>query len=191
MSLIPHCSLHIRNRRLAWAIAFSLLLHAGLGLWRLPSRSAAGESTPFQVHLTPALPRTPALRRPQQPPANTHTRPVPSATSGPPPAVAAAPSATADADRQQSVIDTRAALGAARAIALEPRSERTFGSPKMPVTVEAAVARAAQPDIVTESRGADGEWVSRDRNRRCVARIQRKWFEEGVPMLPLCEVKKG
>jgi hypothetical protein len=82
-------------------------------------------------------------------------------------------------------------MAAARAIAKEPPPRTTLGPTRTPITVETTIARATQPDDVVESRGANGEWVTQDRKSRCVGRIQRKWFEEGVPMLTLCEVKKG
>lgn len=88
-------------------------------------------------------------------------------------------------------IDIAGALASARVIARESRPPPALDRPRPPLTVEAAVAEATRPDVAVESRGADGEWIVQDRKTRCVARIQRKWFEEGVPMLPLCEFRKG
>jgi len=79
----------------------------------------------------------------------------------------------------------------ARAIARETHAPTRLGPTKTPVTVESVIARAAKPDTVTETRGADGEWIITNGKRRCVMRTRLKWFEEGVPMLPLCDVTKG
>jgi hypothetical protein len=95
-------------------------------------------------------------------------------------------------ERQGTSINLETAYAAARSIAKDTKpAPNTLGSPALPQTVETAVAKATRPDVVVESRGANGEWVTQDRKTRCVGRIQRKWFEEGVPMLTLCEVKKG
>jgi hypothetical protein len=101
-----------------------------------------------------------------------------------------APAAASPTDPRPTV-DVAAVLASARAIAREPRRGTTLAPTEPPLTVEAAIIKATRPDVVVESRGADGEWVTQDRKSRCVARIQRKWFEEGVPMLTLCEMKKG
>lgn len=179
-----------RHRPLVWAIGLSLLLHLCVGMWWWPrAGSGASAPPPFSVHLLPPLPNAQALLKPFGAQASARTKPVPgpasAATSVPTPATAS------DTAQPPRTVDAQAAFAAARAIALEARSERRPGATTPPVSVETAVARATRPDVVVESRGANGEWVTQDRHVRCVARIQRKWFEEGVPMLPLCEIKKG
>lgn len=96
----------------------------------------------------------------------------------------------------RSAIDLDAALAAARAFAKETREQGRRmpaggDAPPLPLTVEAAIAKAARPDVEVESRGANGEWVVQDRKKRCVTPIQVPHFLEGKTMLTQCELRKG
>jgi len=93
-------------------------------------------------------------------------------------------------------IDLDAALATARAFAKETREQGRRmpaggDAPPLPLTVEAAIAKAARPDVEIESRGANGEWVVQDRKKRCVTPIQVPHFLEGKTMLTQCELRKG
>jgi len=177
---------------LARAVALSLLVHLGLGLWLLRLPSALMPPNPLQVRLAPA-PTAPTLSPPSPSfPRLAREQPIPMPQPANPaaPGIEETPAATATAPGPD--IDIDAALATARALGKEARSPSTPApAARSPATVEAAIARATQPDLVVESRGANGEWVTQDRRTRCVARIQRKWFEDGVTLLPLCELKKG
>ena len=63
--------------------------------------------------------------------------------------------------------------------------------PRLPVTVEAAIAKATQRDELIESRGANGEYITRTRNSRCVTPTYIPHFLEGKTMLTQCEALKG
>jgi hypothetical protein len=189
-----------RDRRVLGFLLLSVLLHI---LWlALPlSRQAALTSVRPQpslaVHLAqPRAPREVATEQPLPKPAESarSSRPRAQEVSRPETAAAAHPEreAASPQEHRPASINLETAFAAARSIAKDTKpAPNTIGSPALPLTVEAAVAKAAKPDVVVESRGANGEWVTQDRKSRCVGRIQRKWFEEGVPMLTLCEVKKG
>jgi hypothetical protein len=188
-----------RDGRVLGFLLLSLLLH---GLWLalpLEKRASPGPVSPppsLAVQLVqPPAPREIMIDQPSPRPRR-RTRddtPRPQDTSSTDAATTVlsdrVPASTSQ--RQHTGIDLETAYAAARSIAKDTKPPSTIGSPALPLTVEAAVAKATKPDTVIESRGANGEWVTQDRKTRCVARIQRKWFEEGVPMLTLCEVKKG
>jgi hypothetical protein len=101
----------------------------------------------------------------------------------------AAPGATAPVPRPS--VDISAALASARAIARETPQAIARRTTRPPDALATAIGRATNAHAVTETRGADGEWITTDGKRRCVTRVQLKWFEQGVPMLPLCEIRKG
>jgi hypothetical protein len=176
---------------LIWAIAFSLLVHLCLALLlpRLPAQPT--RLAPIHAHLA-ATARDETIAQPPSPPVRKLAERSASAAKSDPPAhsLQGIP-ATTSPTTPIPTVDVAAAMATARAIAKEPLPRTTLGPTRTPITVETAIARATQPDVVVESRGANGEWVTQDRKSRCVGRIQRKWFEEGVPMLTLCEVKKG
>jgi hypothetical protein len=178
---------------LSWAIAFSLLVHLCLALLlpRLPAQPT--RLAPLQAHLAPTVRDTtippipsPTVRSLPEQPSATAT----SDASAPARSVQGVP-ATVSPTTPVPTVDVAAAMSTARAIAKEPLPRTTLGPTRTPITLETAIAKATQPDVIVESRGANGEWVTQDRKSRCVGRIQRKWFEEGVPMLTLCEIKKG
>ena len=47
------------------------------------------------------------------------------------------------------------------------------------------------PDVVVETRGHAGEYVTKSRHSRCVTPLVVPYFMEGKTMLTLCEVHKG
>lgn len=96
----------------------------------------------------------------------------------------------------RSALDLDAAWATARAFAKETRDQGRRmpaggDTPPLPLTVEAAIAKATRPDVEVESRGAGGEWVVQDRKKRCVTPTQVPHFLEGKTMLTQCELRKG
>lgn len=86
-------------------------------------------------------------------------------------------------------IDLDAAFATARSLGRETPS--THETPPPPLTVETAIARATQPDAAIETRGANGEYVTRTRRSRCVTPLLVPHFLEGKTMLTQCEALKG
>lgn len=173
------------------ALAVSLLVHLTAALlW--PHRPApAGPPAPLLVRLAPPAEPAPAAPRPPRPPPGTvaaSPHALPQTHSD---AAARGAVETPSVPAAEPAIDIGAVLARARAIAHEVQPAAPAGPAKPPATLATVIAHAAKAHTISESRGANGEWIVTDGKRRCVARIQRKWFEDGTPMLPLCEVRKG
>lgn len=174
------------DRRLVVFLALSLVLHA---LWlALPLRTkTTGEAAmpvPLRVHLAPPGEEKSvvATRHPPRGGAATNARtPAPSAEI-PVDTVPSAPPA----------IDLDAAFAAARSAGrAAPSRPSPDTPPRMQTTIESAIARATQADEVIETRGANGEYVTRTRHSRCVTPIYVPHFLEGKTMLTQCEALKG
>jgi hypothetical protein len=189
-----------RDRRVLGFLLLSLLLHIlwlALPLSRQASLTSVRPLPALAVHLArPEALHEVATGQPLPKPAEGARSAHPRALETSRPEAAATAHTKLEPaspqERQGTGINLETAFAAARSIAKDTKAAPSaLGSPTLPLTVETAVAKATRPDVVVESRGANGEWVTQDRKSRCVARIQRKWFEEGVPMLTLCEVKKG
>lgn len=172
------------DRRFAVFLALSLALHA---LWlALPLRTkATGEAaspTPLNVQLAPLRAEKSVVV----------TRHLPGAFSTPKrEPVAAAEAPVAAPAPAPATIDLDAAFATARGIGREAPSRPPIDAPRTPVTVETAIAMATRPDVPIETRGANGEYVTRSRKMRCVTPIHVPHFLEGKTMLTQCEALKG
>ena len=177
------------RHRLIGFLAVSAVLHLLLLAVELPTRtSSVGATSPLTVQLSRVVP----------PP-----RPLTAATAdkaeavhrlSPPPSAAKAPNAVIGPPMQEQArpaIDVDAAVVAARSYAREPRPHLPFEPTQKVLTVETAIARATAPDIVVETRGHAGEYVTKSRHSRCVTPLVVPYFLEGKTMLTLCEVHKG
>lgn len=107
----------------------------------------------------------------------------------------AEPAPATSAERPHPAVDVGQALATARAAAREwraaPGAMVPMPPPALPITVETAIARAARSDVVVESRGAAGEWVTRRGDRRCVTPVQVPFYLAGKSMLTQCDAWKG
>lgn len=173
---------HADDRRLFVFLVLSTALHA---LWlALPLRTTttveAMSPEPLNIHLippTPAEKSAMATRHVQRNISSSALRESIAVTDAP----IEAPSAKVDLD---------AALATARSQARDT-ARPTLDKPRLPVTVEAAIAKATQRDELVETRGANGEYVTRTRNSRCVTPTYVPHFLEGKTMLTQCEALKG
>ncbi len=177
------------DRRLIGFLAVSLVLH---GLWlAIPlntriSLQAARQLVPLTAELLqqPTPKSVVAARLPER----TSTRPsdvsaeIDTGHTAPASPELAAPGPTISID---------GALATARAYAHEPVPRTSLDAPKLPLTVEAAVAKATEPDIAVESRGAAGEYVTTTRHWRCVKPLVVPNFMDGVTILAQCTRRKG
>jgi hypothetical protein len=174
------------NRRLIGFLAISVALHA---LWLavpLPTRTALIDTPPPLVaRLMPRADRSlePARTEPTQKSAVAARLPDTSPALSAPESSAATPADPA--------IDVDAAYSVARGYARETQPHILRDAPKPVLTVEAAVARATQPDVVIETHGAAGEYVTKTRKLRCVTPTYIPHFLEGKTMLTQCEALKG
>ncbi len=88
-------------------------------------------------------------------------------------------------------VDLEAAFATARTYGHEPVRRRSLDAPQPPLTVESAIARATAPDVVIETRGANGEYVTKTRHSRCVTPTVVPHYMQGMTMPTLCEATKG
>lgn len=100
-------------------------------------------------------------------------------------------SEAADPEPAKPAIDLDAAFATARSQGRETQPRATLDAPRPQLTVEAAVARAMRPDVLVETRGAAGEYVTINGKTRCVTPLQVPHFLEGKTMLTQCETRKG
>ena len=89
------------------------------------------------------------------------------------------------------VINLETAIATVRAYAREAQPRTSPDAQKPMLTVETAIARAAVPDVVIETRGAAGEYVTNSKHSRCVTPLTVPHFMEGKSMLTQCDVSKG
>jgi hypothetical protein len=171
------------DRRFVTFLALSVALHA---LWlALPLRTkVTGEAAlpiPLTVQLAPLHEDKSVVVTRHLPRGGTASNaPAPWPSAEPP--IEAAPSAP-------PAINLDAAFATARSLGRE--APPTRGSPPPPVTIESAIARATQADEVIETRGTNGEHVTRTRHSRCVTPIYVPHFLEGKTMLTQCEALEG
>lgn len=174
------------DRRLVAFLALSLALHA---VWlalplRKTVRGDAAMPPVLSVQLAPPAAPKPAVESGHLVRGN--------ATSN-----AAHPSPSAEArgvaepapPAPSPTIDLEAAFASARSLGREAPAARAHPPPQ--VTIEAAIARATQPEEVIETRGAHGEYVTRGRHSRCVTPLVVPQYLEGKTMLTQCEAIKG
>lgn len=175
------------DRRLIGFLAISVALHA---LWLavpLHNRTWSPDTPPpIEARLLPRLDRTiePAHTEPARKSAvaaRLHETPI----------TAGAPERPGGALTTPPAIDLDMARATARAYAREAQPRTTLDTPKPLLTVETAIARAAEADAAIETRGAAGEYVTMSRHTRCVTPIFVPHFLEGKTMLTQCEVRKG
>ena len=174
---------HAGDRRLFVFLVLSIALHA---LWlALPLRTTnavkAMTPEPLSIHL---MPPTPAEKSAV---ATRHLR-TNNSTS-----MMREPAAALDApiEAPPATVDLGAAFATARNHARNAPPPAALDKPRLPVTVEAAIATATQPDDLMETRGANGEYITKTRRTRCVTPIYVPHFLEGKTMLTQCEALKG
>lgn len=173
------------RKRLLALLAASVLLHLFILTVVVPRQPAHGPAVApldVQLHRSKQLPEpSPALPVPA---AGTDHRPIratpPSAPSE------AAPPSTVSAPLPPS-IDLEAVRATVRRYAREPGQRQPEPREARPLTVEAAVARAAEPDQVVEKRGAAGEYVTESKNFRCVQALVKPHYLDGMNPPPLCQ----
>lgn len=88
-------------------------------------------------------------------------------------------------------VDLEAAFAMARTHGRAPNRRRSLDAPKPPLTVESAIAHATAPDVVIETRGANGENVTITRHSRCVTPLVVPHYMQGMTIPTLCEARKG
>ncbi|HTY02306.1 MAG TPA: hypothetical protein VMC81_01120 [Rhodocyclaceae bacterium] len=172
--------------RLAGFLALSALLH--LAWLALPIRFR--EATDIQVvpapliaHLSTPLPASSVPdAEPARPRIAPERRPAASQTAAMPTGTETDQSTPAP----RTTIDLDAAHATARAYAREPVPHTSLDAPKVPLTVEAAIAKATAPEVVVESHGPAGEHVVKIGKTRCVTPTWVPLFMEGVKMLTQC-----
>ncbi len=91
-----------------------------------------------------------------------------------------------------AAVDIGQALATARAAAKEwQTAPDAKGGPPLPTTMASAVAAARRSAVVVESRGAAGEWVTRQGRTRCVTPLQLPFYLAGKSMATQCDAWKG
>jgi hypothetical protein len=171
------------DRRLLGFMAISTALH--LLCLAIPLRS--------RVSL-PAPPPLVARLAPPEPPqksavvARHAERGMPTARV---PEAMIAPADTAAPEPATPAIDLDAAFATARRQARETQPRAELDAPQPRLTVEAAVARATQRQVLVETHGAAGEYVTMTGNTRCLTPLVVPHFLEGKTMLTQCEALKG
>jgi hypothetical protein len=181
----PAATEHPPDRRLIGFLAVSVLLHSlwlAIPLHTRTSLQISRQLAPLTAQLLqqPTPKSVVAVRlaeRTAAPPSDVGTYHV----------APAAPELAA----QSPTISIDGALATARVYAREPVPRTSLDAPKPVLTVEAAVAKATEPDIAVESRGAAGEYVTTTRHWRCVTPLVVPLFMEGVTILAQCERRKG
>jgi len=177
------------RHRLIGFLAVSAVLHLLLLAVELPpKRSSAGATSPLTVQLSRVD------QSPRPPTAVTADKAGTASRLSKPPSASDTPNAVIGLPVQEQAkpaIDVDAAVAAARSYAREPRPHLPFEPTQKVLTVEASIARAMAPDVVVETRGHAGEYVTKSRHSRCVTPLVVPYFLEGKTMLTLCEVHKG
>ena len=177
------------SHRLVGFLTVSAVLHLLFLAVELPANtSSAGATSPLTVQLSRVD------RSPRPPTAATADKAETVSRLDKPASAAKAPNAVIGPPMQQRArpaIDVDAALATARSYAREPRPHLPLEPTHRVLTVEAAIARATAPDIVVETRGHAGEYVTKSRHSRCVTPLVVPYFLEGKTMLTLCDVHKG
>lgn len=182
---------HPSDRRLIGFLAVSVALHL---LWLTippPTRNLPPKSAPLVAHLAPPVaPVTPAAPVTQKSAvvARQVDRGV-ARTSIPAPEFVRAEAAAAES--AAPAIDLDAAFATARLQAREAQARTSLDAPKPLLTVEAAIARATRRDILVETRGAAGEYVTTNGKTRCVTPLLVPHFLEGKTMLTQCETRRS
>jgi hypothetical protein len=180
---------HSSDRRLLGFLAVSVALHV---LWLavpLPTRTLPPPLPALIAHLTqPAAPQKSAVVVWNAPHGVRQLeRGSPTASA---PAAPIVPTDTAP-EPATPAINLDAAFATARSQAHEAQPRTALDAPKPELTVETAVARATRRDVLVETRGAAGEYVTMNGNSRCVTPLVVPHFLEGKTMLTQCEARKG
>lgn len=172
----------------------SLALHLLLLLVWLPVRSGpavAPEPTRLDIRLNRTVTATgpvaapQADRQPRRPTAAPETGP---AVSGP--VSGSSPTSETELSRPPG-IDLDAAMGTARRYGREPPPRRLPTDPvEKLLTVEAAVARATEPDVIVEKRGNAGEYIVEGKHFRCVQALNKPHYLQGMMTPALCTSKR-
>lgn len=195
-----------RYREFTRVLLLSLALHIVVLVAVRPGSELPSPSTkPLSVILAPRAPSIPVHSVPERKSVVT-TRRIESRDTSVIPRKSAARSAGADNGSvvaategfsipapppSSPTIDLDAALATARRQAREAPPRPSLETPRLPITVESAIAQATQHDEPVETRGANGEHVVKTRNMRCVTPIYVPHFLEGKTMLTQCEALKG
>lgn len=187
------------DRRLVGFLAVSLALHLlWLAIPLSPGSTAPTAATPIIAHLAPRVerpievphvdpaPHKPVPITPTQSPAQNPAQK--SAVAGR--LSVAAPATVTEATIAPApatpLINLDAAAATARAYAREAQARTSLDTPKPMPTVETAIARATEPDVIVESRGPNGELVTKSKNSRCVTPLVVPHYLEGMTVPTLC-----
>jgi hypothetical protein len=171
-------------------LLLSLALHAAVLFFvrRSDVETSAPPVPPLSVTFSPSRPVLAS-----EPPARTEPAPKSAVAARLPTQSIASPSAPAPTTATISptpaspTINLDAAIATARAYAHEAQPRTSLDAPKPLLTVETAIARATEPDVIVESRGANGEHVTTSRHFRCVTAIVVPHYMQGMTMPTLCE----
>lgn len=186
------------DKRMPGFLLLSVLLHVGWLLLPLHHRAAEDDRSSgprLAVHLstapgtalsapataTPDLPAgrgaAPARRRSTPPGAETNFAKAADSQPPEPPPVP---------------VDLRQALATARAAAKEWQAASDASErPALPPTIASAVAAASRSAVIVESRGAAGEWVTRQGRIRCVTPLQIPFYMAGKSLVTQCDSWNG
>jgi hypothetical protein len=177
------------NRRLIGFLALSLALHA---LWLavpLRTRNAAPEGPkPFVARLLPRvdLAIEPARTEPAPKSAVVERLSVPATTPRSNAASVTATISPAATTPASPTINLDAAVATARAYAREAQPRTSLDAPKRELTVETVIARATAPDVMIETRGANGEHVTLTKHTRCVTPLTVPHYMQGMEIPTQC-----
>jgi hypothetical protein len=185
---------HAGDRRLFGFLVLSALLHLAWLAVPLSVRTPPSNLTaPLVAHLAPrhepateivtALPgQNSALARRHLAPDPLHSLALPaheSVVTAPDPAPTPPPTINLDSAR-----------ATARAYAREAQARNTLDAPKPQLTVEAAIARATEPDSVVEMRGPAGDHITQTRDLHCVTPLVVPHYMTGMTVPSQCTKRK-
>jgi hypothetical protein len=186
-----------KQARFFWFLLLSLFLHTvwlTLPVHRCAIQDSSPKAPPLVARFT-QMHKTAAEQVATEPSkAPRHGLSQPRGTILPPNTATtlAEPEPAPSPESPRSGVDVERAFSTARSIAKDREvTPNTTGTTALPATVETAVAKAARSDVVVESRGAAGEWVTRQGKTRCVTPMQVPFYMAGKSMLTQCEAWKG
>jgi hypothetical protein len=174
------------TKRLFGLLAASALLHLlVMTLVVLPAPDPTPANAPLEIQLRHSeVSPEPTRSVPTSGPDSIHPRrPLPH--QEPARIELAVPVATPEATKP--TIDLDAARATVRQYAREPVRHLPYEPQMKLLTVEAAVAKATEPDIIAEKRGPAGEYVTEGKHFRCIQPLVKPHYLEGMNPPPLCQ----
>lgn len=185
-----------QSNKLVRFVLLSLALHAALVCWLKPFSAESPNPKRLEVTLSERQPTPPRAAPAEPPPAQKSAvaerlpeRPI--ATNRPNSGVRVTIPTPATPTPAAPTINLEAALSTARSYAHEAQPRTTLDAPKPMLTVETAVARATEPDVVVETRGPNGEFVTKSKHSRCVTQLVVPHYMQGMTMPTLCSAGKS